>query len=364
MTEGVRQGNRAALYAVLLTVALAVALAVAATAFTRTRAGASSTTGLWQSSDAIAFRARFDPALRAPTFKWRAGVFSRYTGQGWDFGDVRRAAVSPNERIDVFSAEGDLAISAGRERLQITITPETFSAATILGPGLIEAVDRPVEAVIADPGHWYASIETTEAIGKYTISALVPVHSGVPGALTEADLRGAGTAYSPEMRERFTALPDGAMGPASTALLQKIRATVPTGRDAMNAYDLARTMETYLRDPEHFTYAVDIREPIRERCGGVSTVECFAIIRQGYCEYSASTMAVLLRASGVPARIAYGFLPGERDGLGNEVVTAARAHWWVEVYFPGVGWIEFDPDGGLGEPQLLPSGSTEPINPT
>jgi transglutaminase-like putative cysteine protease len=102
-----------------------------------------------------------------------------------------------------------------------------------------------------------------------------------------------------------------------------------------------------------------VRRLVTEGCSGRSTVECFATMRQGYCEYSASTMAVLLRASGVPARIAYGFLPGERDEHGNEIVAASRAHWWVEVYFPGVGWFEFDPDSGPGQPQALPSGSSD-----
>src|SRR6185503_271473 len=153
--------------------------------------------------------------------------------------------------------------------------------------------------------------------------------------------------YSRELLARFTALPERAMGPVSEQLLRDIRAAVPSGQDPTNPYDLARTMETYIRDPAHFAYAVDVREAAAKQCNGVSTVECFATIRQGYCEYSASTMAVLLRASGIPARVAYGFLPGARDRLGNEVVTVARAHWWVEVFFPGVGWFDFDPDGGI-----------------
>ena len=91
-------------------------------------------------------------------------------------------------------------------------------------------------------------------------------------------------------------------------------------------------------------------------------MECFARIRRGYCDYYASTMAVLLRASGVPARIAYGFLPGDRGIDGLEIVNAAAAHYWVEVYFPGMGWVEFDPTGGgVGRPQAIPTGSPDPL---
>jgi hypothetical protein len=160
----------------------------------------------------------------------------------------------------------------------------------------------------------------------------------------------------------YTALPDGAMGPAATQLLRDIQAEVlvPEGYAPDNAYDLARTIETYLHS-DRFQYEEDVSELIRLRCpSAISTVECFAIIRQGYCEYYASTMAVLLRAVDVPARIAYGFLPSERD-QGLEVVGGAAMHWWVEVYFPDIGWIEFDPTGGnVGQVTAIPSGSLSP----
>jgi transglutaminase-like putative cysteine protease len=299
-----------------------------------------------------------DPPFGAPTFKWRAGVYSAYTGAGWELGDVRRAALSPNDPIDVFSDQSDATSSPGRVRLEIEISPETFSTPTILGPDLIEHVDRAVEALIGTPGDWYASIEAHDLTGRYTMSVLAPADPRSPGGLTEARLRAAGTDYSADLIARFTTLPERAMGPISEQLLRDIRVAVPSGQDPTNPYDLARTMETYIRDPAHFAYAVDVREVVAEQCKSVSTVECFATIRRGYCEFSASTMAVLLRASGIPARVAYGFLPGARDQLGNEVVTVARAHWWVEVFFPGVGWFDFDPDGGIGMTHQLPSGST------
>jgi transglutaminase-like putative cysteine protease len=62
-------------------------------------------------------------------------------------------------------------------------------------------------------------------------------------------------------------------------------------------------------------------------------------------------MAVLLRAAGVPARLAVGFLPGRRDGVsGDFVVRGGDAHAWVEVWFPGVGWQRFDPTGKAPPP--------------
>jgi transglutaminase-like putative cysteine protease len=194
------------------------------------------------------------------------------------------------------------------------------------------------------------------------VTALVPQFGTGPNAINEARLRTAGTDYPAELLSIYTALPDGAMGPAATQLLQDIQAEVlvPAGYDADNAYDLARTIETYLRS-DRFQYEENVSELIRLECpSAISTVECFAIIREGYCEYYASTMAVLLRAADVPARIAYGFLPSERN-QGLEVVGGAAMHWWVEVYFPGIGWIEFDPTGGeVGQVTSIPSGSLSP----
>jgi transglutaminase superfamily protein len=358
MTDGARAGHRAAFGAVLLMLAIALGLTAIGARVVHQRADAGHTPGLWAVSDAIAFRARFDPTAGVPRFKWRAGVNASYTGTDWAWGEVQRTPVEPNHRIDVFSAEGDAPVPIGRKRIEITITPEGFMGPTILGPSMVEKVDLAVEAVATTGGHWYSSIETTEAAREYTVSAAIPPPPGSPGGLSEARLRAAGTSYSAELLGQYTALPEGALGPAATRLLEEVRSAVPSGRDPHNPYDLARTMETYIRDPGHFAYATDVRTTMAERCGGVSTIECFAIIRQGYCEHSAGTMTVLLRRSGVPARIAYGFLPGDRDATGNEIVTGARAHWWVEVYFPGIGWFEFDPDGGLGEPQVLPPGAT------
>jgi hypothetical protein len=130
-------------------------------------------------------------------------------------------------------------------------------------------------------------------------------------------------------------------------------------------------MQSYQRDPANFTYATDVREAARASCDGVSSVECFATIKSGYCEYYASTMTILLRQAGVPARVAYGFLGGDRAPDGTEVVSAGAGHWWVEAYFPGYGWVEFDPTGGpsghpVGQPLPIPSGGvvTETTKPS
>ena len=151
-------------------------------------------------------------------------------------------------------------------------------------------------------------------------------------------------------------MPEGAIPPGGDAeqLLDDILAEV---EDPDNPYDVASTMVDYLQSSANFKYDADVRDLA---CEGLSTVECFARFRQGYCQYYATTMAILLRQHGIPTRLAAGFLPGERDARLFERVSVSAAHAWVEVYFPGYGWVEFDPTGGgLAAAEPLPTG--EPV---
>lgn len=325
------------------------------------------TRGQWDPSQATAFRAQFDP-LEEDLFKWRAGTYAVYKdsldGWAWDKADVvpaRRQPVGPNVPYQTTTFV-DAPAPAGRREVQFTVTPIDFHDRTIVGPNAIRTVDTASEAIAVGADGWFTSIESPDDPASYTVTALVPVYGNGPNAINEARLRTAGTSYPPELVSIYTALPDDAVGPLATELLQDILAgvRVPPGYDLDNAYDLARTMETYLRS-DRFEYVEDVREAVRLQCpAAASTVECFAIMRQGYCEYYASTMAALLRASDVPARIAYGFLPEERD-QGLEIVGGAAMHWWVEVYFPGIGWVDFDPTGGsIGQVTAIPSGSLSP----
>jgi transglutaminase-like putative cysteine protease len=318
------------------------------------------TLGLWQPSDKVAFRAQFQPGPERQ-FKWRAGTYAEYTGFGWKWG-LPRTSTDIAARDILPDGLGEPNKSVGRREVRFRVMPDAFREPTIMGPNLLQWVDRPTRDVSVGAGHYYVSVESGESSNTYNVSAMIPVFEDVQGGITEARLRQAGTEYPGDLFSVYSALPKDALGPEATKLLTAIRATVspPPGVDPANPYDLARAMETYLRDPNNFTYDADVRDERNTQCGDVSSVECFAIIKRGYCEYYASTMAVLLRASRIPARVAYGFLPGERGTDNLEVVGARGAHWWVEVYFPGTGWVEFDPTGTVGQPLPIPSGSVGP----
>jgi transglutaminase-like putative cysteine protease len=83
--------------------------------------------------------------------------------------------------------------------------------------------------------------------------------------------------------------------------------------------------------------------------------------RIGYCQQFSGAMALLLRMGGVPARVASGFAPGSYDRQRKEyVVRDLDAHSWVEAYFPGYGWVPFDPTPSIAPARSQASNDDTP----
>jgi transglutaminase-like putative cysteine protease len=108
-----------------------------------------------------------------------------------------------------------------------------------------------------------------------------------------------------------------------------------------NDYDRLAALEAYLRK---FPYT--LTPP--ETPAGSDFVDYFLFgAQEGYCVYYASAMAVMARSIGIPTRYVEGFaLPPEENSQGRYEVTGAQAHAWVEAFFPGFGWVQFEPTGG------------------
>src|SRR3712207_2517493 len=82
--------------------------------------------------------------------------------------------------------------------------------------------------------------------------------------------------------------------------------------------------------------------------------------KEGFCTQFATSMALLLRESGVPSRVVYGSTAGQEDEPGEYVVTGSNMHTWVEAYFPGVGWYPFDPTPGFSMPSAMEANAPRP----
>jgi protein-glutamine gamma-glutamyltransferase len=107
---------------------------------------------------------------------------------------------------------------------------------------------------------------------------------------------------------------------------------------AATPYDKAAAIESYLLS--NYRYTLNLTG----RPGEDALARFLFVTRAGHCEYFATAMTILLRTLDIPARYVNGFLPGEYNDVGNDyVVRASDAHSWVEVYFPGYGWLTFDP---------------------
>jgi transglutaminase-like putative cysteine protease len=124
----------------------------------------------------------------------------------------------------------------------------------------------------------------------------------------------------------------GTLSPRVGALADSLVAGVE------NRYDRIQVLLEWFRS--EFTYTTELPASARE-----TGVEHFLFERQaGHCEYFATGMVVLLRSLGIPSRVVNGFLGGRWNDVGGYLaVTGNQAHAWVEVWFPGLGWVPFDP---------------------
>ena len=135
-----------------------------------------------------------------------------------------------------------------------------------------------------------------------------------------------------------------------TALANEI-----TGRES-SRFDKVLALSRYFTGGE-FTYSEQTAQGGSED----ALVDFLFIGKTGYCEQFASSMAVMLRAVGIPSRVVIGFTAGYDSGEAR-VITTQDAHAWVEVFFPTIGWTSFDPTPLVGGRGLTPPYVSSELN--
>ncbi len=182
----------------------------------------------------------------------------------------------------------------------------------------------------------FADVTTLDASTVIATNETIAQSARISTA-TADQLRAATTAYPPWL-DRYRVLPDGT-APNTFATPQRVKdLAAQLARGQRNPYDIATATEHYLRAT--YGYATVVNNPPANR----DVADYFLFdAKEGYCEYFATAMTVLLRADGIPARVVTGYLPGARQSDGRFVSRESQAHAWVEVYFPQYGWITFDP---------------------
>jgi uncharacterized membrane protein YidH (DUF202 family) len=256
-----------------------------------------------------------------PPLYWRSFTYDVYTGHGW--------STSPTTQ-DTYQASQP--IQAGQLPAHVLIDQifRPFPGQT----GTVYASGEPVTLNISSSAAW-RSMKDLFGIQSgdegYEVTSLIP-------QVSRANLRLAGQDYPSWVTQRYLALP-GEVTTRVRDLALQLTATEPT------PYDRAHAIEQYLRS--NYPYTTDVPRPPSNQ----DLVDFFLFdLRKGYCDYYASAMVVLARAAGIPARLAIGYATGTYN-LNSErfMVSQADAHSWVEVYFPEIGWVAFEPTASLPE---------------
>ena len=257
-------------------------------------------------------------------FYLRTNVLSAFTGAGWRPGqpgpteslDTTRFASGPGvpyqPRVVRYTAE--LTISGLRSN------PPVFADPTLL-------------LGVSSATRW--SPQDMLVVGSRVDNGQVIREDVAQPHPTVGDLYAA-TGSDPRL-ESYLALPR--IAPFVRSLTAKIVAKAHT------PYGKARALSNFFADPANgFQYSL-------ETTAGDSSDDLtnFLTTRVGYCQQFAAAMGVMLRLSGVPARVVLGYAHDAPDRNGRFSVTTYDAHAWVEAYFAGIGWVPFDttPLGGI-----------------
>lgn len=298
--------------------------------------------GRIKKNSAVVMRIRVDddPA-RAESIHWRGLALTDFDGRRWFTPQHDPIIVSPNSEGEYQLLSPSLR-SPDAYPLHYTVLMEPIATdAIFVAPRLQSIHGRFTNATErAGDRHrsGYLMIDKTGSIFnpfhndtkvRYEATSLLPI---VP----PGELRNASAPYPDLIRALYLQLPH--LDPRIPKLAEQISA------GSHNNYDKAANIERYLKT--RYGYTLDLTGP-----PSADPVPYFLFVRRaGHCEYFASAMTVMLRTLGIPARYATGFLPGQFNDLGGDyIVRASDAHAWVEAYFPGYGWITFDPTPAADE---------------
>ncbi|AZS37720.1 Protein-glutamine gamma-glutamyltransferase [Microbacterium lemovicicum] len=132
-------------------------------------------------------------------------------------------------------------------------------------------------------------------------------------------------------------------------------------------YDKLHDLQSWFRGSD-FRYSLEA--PVEEGFdgSGADAVADFLDVKEGYCVHYASAFALMARTLGMPSRIVVGYLPGTSTGEMQEkqtvyTVQSGQLHAWPEVFFGGVGWVQFEPTNSLGVPTNFASETLATGNP-
>ncbi|QYR20185.1 transglutaminase-like domain-containing protein [Paenibacillus sp. sptzw28] len=342
------------------------------------KSAADSSSGYSRNDESLGGGFRFDysPVMTVTTTRrsyWRGETKAFYNGSGWEeaIDERREEAVPSVRRNQQLQIEGR-PDSSKVEKIEQTFTmlhsekyPVLFGAGPITEVVSVNGAETPLPRFSWLPQSWELRLPNTVASYPKTYSIVSEVTVLDEAALHKepaTDTRG-------EVDPMYLQLP--------SRLPQRVRdLAAEITKGATTPYDKAKAIEMYLQMNFKYTNEPDLSKKVSK-----DFVDSFLFeIKEGYCDYFSSAMAVLTRASGIPARWVKGYSPGSLpvdpemmrlqglsdeelnpDGEGTYTVRNADAHSWVEVYFDGYGWLPFEPTAGFTYPYSLPQEKAAPL---
>ncbi len=255
-------------------------------------------------------------------YHWRTMTYQNYTGSGWR---------NPSTFTENFPPNTEL-IEPPYPNYRVVHQEVTFpneTSKSIYWTGTLISAEVPFQAI------WIRKSEKDPLLESDMLAAIAAVKSYRADSLlfnvSAQELRNSPGVYPDWVRGQFLGLPDS----VPERVLALGRDLSASGR---TPYDRAIAIQNYLRE---FPYSLDVPAPP----AGRDVADFFLFdLKKGYCDYYATTMVVLARAAGLPARIVIGYASGSYDvEQARYFVTENNAHAWVEIYFTGIGWVEFEP---------------------
>ncbi|AXG05646.1 DUF4129 domain-containing protein [Haloplanus rubicundus] len=247
---------------------------------------------------------------------WRQTAYATYTGSSW--------ASSPRWRSIAEGVPNDARTVDGRAMdYRVTLLVPSSSLPTAWQPSGVELPNASAGVEASTVGGVRATTRLPAGTDYLARSAAPPSDPST--------LRAAGTDYPDRIAERYTQLPE-----ATPDRVGAFTDDLTAGDET--PYDEAVTVRDWLKKkPYSLNASHEAGEPVAD--------QFIFEMESGYCQYYATSMVAMLRTQGIPARYVVGYAPGERVGEEEYLVTADRGHAWVEVFFPGTGWVRFDPTG-------------------
>lgn len=259
-------------------------------------------------------------------FYWRARVYDEYLN-GWNSNLITTATLNPTDFDFNFPDLDD----NPQEPYAFAFTLAT-PLSTLMTVNQPVWVSRPVRIELEYSPEGLADIASIRGISPLRAGESYQIRASL-NRVTIAQLRNSGENYPDWVTERYLQLPDN-ISQRTLDLAEQITS------DEDTPYDKTIAITNWLRRNIEYSETVPALPAEQE------LVDWFLFdIKQGFCNYYATAEIVMLRALGIPARLGVGYAQGERmEGVPNAYIVRQRdAHAWPEVYFPGIGWVEFEP---------------------